>query len=318
MAVEAARFMDFLNARCRELKPDGSLQVMYGIDGRHQLTEHKLTHLDGYRGSRPVRVGNAAYKKLQLDIYGELMDSVYLANKYGAPISYESWTYLRRLADWLCKHWKRKDDAIWEVRGGKRSFVYSKMMSWVALDRMLRLESKRSFPGNRRQWLETRDEIYEDVMRRGWNEERGAFVQSYGGRALDASMLLMPVVFFISPNDPRMQGTLDAINRSPDEGGLVSEGLVFRYNVEMSPDGLRGQEGTFNMCTFWLVEALTRAGRVEEARLLFERMLGYANHLGLYSEQTALQGRAMGNFPQGLTHLALISAAVNLDRALGD
>jgi GH15 family glucan-1,4-alpha-glucosidase len=217
----------------------------------------------------------------------------------------------------MCRNWRRKDDAIWEVRGGRRDFVYSKVMAWVALDRALRLGEKRSFPSDRKLWLRTRDRIYETVMAKGWNPKRKAFVQSYGSAALDASALLMPLVFFLSPEDPQMLATLDAINCPPAAGGLVSDGLVFRYNVEMSPDGLRGEEATFNICTFWLVEAMTRAGRVEDARLLFERMLGYANHLGLYAEQTGLQGQAMGNFPQAFTHLALISAAFNLDRTLG-
>jgi len=313
---EAARFMDFLDARCHEMKPDGSLQVMYGIDGRHVLKEETLPHLEGYKGSGPVRIGNAAYRQLQLDIYGELMDSVYLSNKYSSPISYDLWTYLRRLTNWLCRNWRRKDDGIWEVRGGRRDFVYSKMMAWVAVDRALRLADKRSFPADWKLWYRTRDKIYETLMAKGWNPKRNAFVQSYGSDALDASLLMMPLVFFLSPTDPRMLATLDAINRPHKDGGLMSDGLVFRYDVEMSPDGLRGEEATFNICTFWLVEAMTRAGRVDDARLLFERMLGYANHLGLYAEQTGLQGQAMGNFPQAFTHLALISAAFNLDRAL--
>ena len=318
---EASRFMEFLDARCHEMKPDGTLQVMYGIDGRHVLTEKVLKHLEGYKGSRPVRIGNAAYKQLQLDIYGELMDSVYLFNKYGTPISYDLWTYLHRLTDWLCSHWRRKDDAIWEVRGGPRQFVYSKLMAWVAVDRALRLAEKRSFPADWQRWLRTRDRIYQTLMSKGWNEKRGAFVQSFGSDALDASTLLMPLVFFLSPADPRMLSTLGAINRPPNEGGLVSDGLVFRYDLKESPDGLRGSESTFNICTFWLVEALTRAGRTDparlnDARLLFEHMLGYANHLGLFAEQTGLQGQAMGNFPQAFTHLALISAAFNLDRTL--
>jgi GH15 family glucan-1,4-alpha-glucosidase len=319
---EAAQFMEFLDARCHEMKPEGTLQVMYGIDGRHVLTEKTLAHLEGYKGSRPVRIGNAAYRQVQLDIYGELMDSVYLFNKYATPISYDLWTYLRRLTNWLCGHWRLKDDAIWEVRGGRRPFVYSKLMCWVALDRALRLAEKRSFPADRRLWLRTRDQIYQTVMTEGWSSKRQAFVQSFGSNALDASTLLMPLVFFLSPSDPRMLSTLAAIERPPDQGGLVSDGLVFRYDLAQSPDGLRGREGTFNLCTFWLVEALTRAGRtdpsrLDDARLLFEQMLGYANHVGLYAEQTGSQGQALGNFPQAFTHLALISAAFNLDRTLG-
>ncbi len=319
---EARQFMQFLDARCHEIPPDGSLQVMYGIDGRHKLTEETLDHLEGYRGSSPVRIGNGAYNQLQLDIYGELMDSVYLYNKYGEAISYDMWQYLRRMTDWVCEHWRDHDEAIWEVRGGAREFTYSKLMCWVAVDRALRLADKRSFPANRAAWLEARDRIYETIMQQGWSAKRNAFVQSFGGDDLDASILMMPLVLFVSPTDPRMIQTLEAINRSPRQGGLVSDGLVYRYNVEKTPDGLKGTEGTFNICTFWLVEALTRAGKrdpekLNNARLLFEQMLGYANHLGLYAEQTGARGEALGNFPQAFTHLALISAAYNLDRALG-
>jgi GH15 family glucan-1,4-alpha-glucosidase len=319
---EAAKFMEWLTARVHELNPDGSLQIMYGVDGRHQLTEETLDHLEGYRGSRPVRVGNDAYNQLQLDIYGELMDSVYLYNKYGSPISYDLWTELRRLLNWVCDNWQRTDEGIWEVRGGQQHFVYSKLMCWVAIDRGLRLADKRSFPADRDRWSKVRDQIYEEILSQGWSKERGAFVQHYRSQSLDASNLMMPLVFFMSPSDPRMLKTLDATNRSPAKGGLVSNSLVYRYNVEETRDGLRGEEGTFNICTFWLVEALTRAGRtdparLEEARLMFEKMLGYANHLGLYAEETGHSGEALGNFPQAFTHLALISAAYNLDRALG-
>ncbi|HUA85444.1 MAG TPA: glycoside hydrolase family 15 protein [Bryobacteraceae bacterium] len=313
---EASRFMAFLDARCHEMKRDGTLQVMYGIDGRHLLTEETLTHLDGYKGSAPVRVGNAAYKQVQLDIYGELMDSVYLFNKHGSPISYDLWTYLRRLTDWVARNWEQEDDAIWEVRGGRRKFVFSKMMCWVALDRALRLADQRGFPADWKLWMRTRDSVYEAIMERGWSRRRQAFVQSFGSDSLDASLLLMPLVFFVAPTDPRMLATLDAVMKPPVEHGLVSDGLVFRYDRKESPDGLKGHEGTFNLCTFWLVEALTRAGKLEEARLLFEHMLAYANHLGLYAEQIGLQGQALGNFPQALTHLSLISAAFNLDRRL--
>jgi GH15 family glucan-1,4-alpha-glucosidase len=319
---EATAFMQWLEARCHEPNPDGSLQIMYSIDGHHQLREENLDHLGGYKASRPVRIGNDAFKQLQLDIYGELMDSVYLYNKYGNPISYDLWIHLRRLIDYVCENWQRKDEGIWEVRGVRRHFVYSKLMCWVALDRGLRLANKRSFPADRNRWQKVQDQIYEEIMSRGWNRERQAFVQSYESDTLDASNLIMPLIFFLSPTDPRMFKTLRAILRPLAEGGLVSNSLVYRYNVAESTDGLSGEEGTFNMCTFWLVEALTRAGRVDpkkldEARLIFEQMLGYANHLGLYAEETGSCGEALGNFPQAFTHIALISAAYNLDRALG-
>ncbi len=319
---EATNFMQWLDARCHEREADGSLQIMYAIDGRHRLTEEVLPHLEGYRGSHPVRVGNAAHGQLQLDIYGELMDSIYLYNKYGSPISYELWTELRRLLNWVCDNWRRPEQGIWETRGEPRHFVYSKVMCWVALDRGLRLAEKRSFPSDRERWLQNRDAIYEEVLNHGWNAKHHTFVQSYGSTALDASTLIMPLVFFMSPTDPQMLATLDAINRPPNKGGLVSNSLVYRYNTKEGVDGLRGDEGTFNMCTFWLVEALTRAGRfdrarLEEARLIFEKMLGYANHLGLFAEETGPRGEALGNFPQAFTHVALISAAYNLDRAFG-
>ncbi len=319
---EAAAFMRWIEARCCELNPDGSLQIMYGIDGAHQLTEETLHHMDGYRGARPVRIGNGAYDQLQLDIYGELMDAVYLYNKYGSPISYDFWSHLRRLTNWVCDNWSRPDEGIWEVRGGPRQFVYSKVMCWVAIDRALRLADKRSFPADRTRWLAVRDQIFEDIMQNGYSVDREAFVQSYGSDTLDAANLIMPLVFLLSPTDPRMLSTLDAINRSPEYGGLVSNSLVYRYDVSKSPDGLEGDDSTFNTCTFWLVEALTRAGRfdssrLDEARLIFEKMLGYGNHLGLYAEETGHSGEALGNFPQAFTHLALISAAFNLDRALG-
>ena len=318
----AAQFMGWLEARCHELNPDGSLQIMYGVDGRHTLTEETLDHFEGYKGSRPVRIGNGAYNQMQLDIYGELMDSVYLYNKYGSPISYELWRHLEQLINWVCDNWTRTDEGIWEVRGGQQHFVYSKLMCWVAIDRGLRLADKRSFPAERERWVKVRDQIYKEIMTRGWSDSRRAFVQHYGSQSLDASNLMMPLVFFLSPSDPRNFGNLEATLRPPDKGGLVSNSLVYRYNIEETADGLKGEEGTFNICTFWLVEALTRAGRTDrqmlnKARLMFEEMLGYANHLGLYAEETGRSGEALGNFPQAFTHLALISAAFNLDRALG-
>ena len=313
---EAEQFMEWLSARAQERNPDGSLQIMYGIDGRHEMPEAVLENLEGYKGSAPVRIGNGAANQLQLDIYGELMDAIYLFNKYGTPISYGLWVSLQPLLDWVCANWDKPDMGIWEVRGEPQHFIYSKIMCWVALDRGIRLAEKRSFPSNSDHWRKVRDRIYTEVMTRGWNRELQSFVQYYEATSLDASNLIMPLVFFVSPQDPRMQATLDQTLKH-----LVSDSLVFRYRVgdgagDSADDGISGGEGTFTMCTFWLVEALTRAGRVREARLIFEKMLSYANHLGLYSEEISSTGELLGNFPQAFSHFALISAAYNLDRAI--
>jgi len=310
---EAGQFMNWLEGRCRELKPDGSLQPMYSVDGHSQLTEESLTHLKGYKNSKPMRIGNDAYRQSQLDIYGALLDSVYLYNKYGAPISYDLWCNLERLLDYVCNNWHRSDEGIWEIRGEPRHFVYSKLMCWVALDRGLRLANKRSFPADQERWLKNRDQIYCEIMDQGWNQRCNSFVQYYGSDRMDASLLLMPLVFFVSPRDPRMIQTTERI-----QDHLAMDSLVHRYSLsdDESVDGISGREGAFSICSFWLVEALTRAGRIEEARLMFEKMLGYANHVGLYAEEVGHCGEALGNFPQAFTHLGLISAAFNLDRVL--
>jgi GH15 family glucan-1,4-alpha-glucosidase len=311
---EAARFMDWLTDRFRERvgHDSGPLQIMYGIDGRADLPEETLEHFEGYRGSAPVRIGNAAVDQLQLDIYGELIDSVYLFNKYGTPISHGAWSDLARIVDWVCDNWDQADEGIWETRGGRKHFTYSRLMSWVAVERAIRIAQRRGLPADLVRWIAVRDAIYRQVMERGWKAERGAFVQHYDTDVLEAAVLLMPLTKFISPTDPLWLSTLDAISNE-----LVSDSLVYRYNVEASPDGLEGDEGTFSICSFWYVEALARAGRVDEARLAFEKMLTYANHVGLYAEEIGATGELLGNFPQAFTHLALISAAVNLDRQLG-
>jgi GH15 family glucan-1,4-alpha-glucosidase len=311
---EAAAFMQWLNDRMVDHTggPNGPLQIMYGVDGRAELPEEEISHWAGYRDSAPVRVGNGAAVQRQLDVYGELLDSVYLFNKHGQPIHAETWSNVRRIVDWLCENWDQVDEGIWETRGGQKDFTYSRLMSWVAVERAIRMNRARGLPGDLVRWLAERDRIYNQIFQKGFSEQRGAFVQHYGSEVLDASLLLMPLVLFIAPKDPKWLSTLDAIG---DE--LVSDSLVYRYNVEASPDGLRGEEGTFSMCSFWYVEALARAGRLGEARLAFEKMLTYANHLGLYSEEIGPTGELLGNFPQAFTHLALISAAHNLDRHLG-
>jgi GH15 family glucan-1,4-alpha-glucosidase len=320
---EAAAFLrwieDYASKHARPKEPGA---VLFTIQGDTKLTEQTLDHWEGYRESGPVRIGNAAVSQFQGDIYGELMDAFYLSNKYVSPTSYDVWVKVRNRLEWICENWQRPDAGIWEMRNRQEHFVYSKVMNWVALDRGLRLADKRALPADRAKWMRERDRIYEEVMTRGWNEKRQAFTQHYGSEDLDASLLIMPLVFFMAPNDPRMVSTIAAIVKDPREGGLVSDSLVYRYPPQPRIDGLPGEEGTFNMCSFWLVEALTRASqadaeKLDHARLLFERVLGYANHLGLYSEQTGPQGEALGNFPQAFTHLALISAAFNLDRMLG-
>jgi GH15 family glucan-1,4-alpha-glucosidase len=310
---EAAAFMDWLRERFREPRPAeaGPLQIMYGIDGRAELKEEILGHLEGYRGSAPVRVGNGAANQLQLDIYGELIDSVYLFNRDASPIHHAAWMDLMRIVDWVCEHWDQADEGVWEVRSGRQHFTYSRLMSWVAIERAIRIAMQRGLPSELGRWRVARDQIYHQIMARGWSEEKQAFVQHYDTDVLDAGVLVMPLVKFIAPDDPQWLSTLDAIS-----GSLVSDSLVYRYNVEASPDGLEGEEGTFSICTFWYVEALALAGRFEEARLAFEKMLTYANHLGLYSEEIGPTGESLGNFPQAFTHLALISAGHYLDRAL--
>jgi GH15 family glucan-1,4-alpha-glucosidase len=315
---EAGAFIEWLRKRIHEPHEGNPmpLQIMYTIDGDHDIPERHLDHLEGYRNSKPVRIGNAAHDQLQLDIFGELLDSIYLYNKYGQKISYEFWQDVKHLANWVADNWQQQDKGIWEIRGVDQPFTYSKLMCWVALDRAARLAEKRSLPAPRSRWLNERDKIYREIIERGWNEDIGAFVQYYGSDTLDAGNLLMPLVFFMAPSDPMMINTIEAIMRPPREGGLLADSLVYRYDTAVGVDGLEGEEGTFNMCTFWLVEALTRAGRIDEARRIFEQMLAYANHLGLYAEETGIQGEALGNFPQAFTHLSLISAAYNLDLAL--
>ncbi|MCW2830935.1 MAG: glucoamylase [Aeromicrobium sp.] len=312
---EARAFVAWLSRRLGDERDDGHglgpLRVLYDIDGNTPADERELDHLSGHRRSRPVRVGNAAASQLQLDIYGELIDSVYLFNKHGAGISANAWADVTRVVSWLCDNWRRDDAGMWEVRGELRAHTTSRLMCWVAIERTIRMARQRGLPGDVMAWSAVRDDIYERIMTESWDDEIKAFTQVEGGQALDAGMLLMPMVKFLSPADPRFLSTLAAI-----EDRLVADSLVFRYDPEMSPDGLDGAEGTFSLCSFWYVEALTRAGRLEDARLALEKMFTYANHLGLYAEEVGATGDQLGNFPQAFTHLALISAAINLDRAL--
>jgi GH15 family glucan-1,4-alpha-glucosidase len=307
---EATRFMDWLQGRAAEDQETGPLQVMYRIDGSPELKEFTLEHLSGYRDSRPVRVGNEASGQLQLDIYGELIDSIYLYNKYVEPISYDFWLYLRKIIYWVCDNWPRPDNSIWEVRKEPQQFTYSKMQCWVALDRCMRIATKRNLPADLARLQTESQKIYEKVMQEGWDGK--SFVRTLGGQSLDATSLLFPLMKFVAPRDARMTATVNRVLKE-----LVSDSLVYRYKPRGSAmDGLPGSEGTFSACTFWLVEVLSRSGRLHEARYIFEKMLTYANHLGLYAEEIGAQGEALGNFPQAFTHLGLISAALDLDENL--
>ena len=308
---EAEAFMHWLDARCHELKDGSMLQPMYGVTGKHDLVEQMLDHFEGYRQSRPVRIGNGAYAQKQLDIYGEFMDAAYIYNRYDAT-SYDLWHNLHRLLDWLNTHWQEPDEGIWEVRGGPKPFLHSRLMSWVAFDRALRIVHDRGWPAPADEWRKTRTEIYQQIMTQGWNEDKHSFVQYYGSDAVDASSLLLMITNFTGSREPRMLSTIDRIEKE-----LASGALVRRYNPQKAADdGLGSQEGTFGACSFWLVENLARAGRLDQARLMLEKLLSYSNHVGLYAEEISPTGEALGNFPQAFTHLALITACTTLNQAL--
>ncbi|MBC5991261.1 glycoside hydrolase family 15 protein [Pontibacter cellulosilyticus] len=309
---ESKAFLAWLMDRCKDMTTASDLQLMYAVDGETKLDEAELKHLEGYMNSDPVRIGNAAYKQFQLDIYGELIDTIYLYNKHGGPITYEFWKNICLFVDYVIKNWKKKDHGIWEVRHEQKDFLYSKMMCWVALDRAILIARNRSFPAPLAEWQQVRDEIYKEIFENYWSEERQSFVQYKGSNVLDASVLLMTLVRILSPVEPRWKATLRAI-----EEHLVSDSLVYRYlQKDGAADGFDSEEGTFSLCSFWYIESLAKSGEVEQARLHFEKMLGYANHLGLFSEQIGLKGEQLGNFPQAFTHLALISAAYQLNRDL--
>jgi len=309
---EANAYMRWLHGRMSDCHGNAmKLNVLYAIDGRQQLPEIELGHLSGHGNAKPVRIGNQAYEQVQLDIFGELMDAVYLVNKYGEAISHESWQHAIKVVDQVCDSWQQEDVGIWEMRGEQHHFLHSRLMCWVALDRAIRLASKRSLPAPFARWDQTRQAIYADIWNNFWSDEHGHFVQHIGGTALDGSMLLMPLVRFVSAKDPRWLSTLQAIQKT-----LVRDGMAYRYHNDSQIDGLAGTEGAFAACSFWYVECLARAGMIEKAHLEFEQLLRYANPLGLYAEEFDSHARHLGNTPQALTHLALISAASFLDRKL--
>jgi GH15 family glucan-1,4-alpha-glucosidase len=313
MVDEARQFGVWLGDRIRERigSDSGPLNIMYRIDGSSDLKEDVLDHWRGYRESAPVRIGNGAAEQLQLDIYGEALDSIYAGVGAGLPLPYQGWKAVCGVLDWLAENWDQPEEGIWETRGGREPFTYGRVMCWVAFDRGIRLAAKHGLPADMKRWTDERDQIYRQVMDRGFHDSRKAFVQHYNTDVLDSALLRMPTVGFIDGRDPLWESTLAAMDEE-----LVTDSLVYRYNPDASPDGLRGSEGTFSLCTFSYVDALTRAGRTDDARRAFEKMLTYANHVGLYAEEVALTGEQIGNFPQAFTHLALIDAAVTLDAAL--
>jgi len=313
MTEEAGQFAHWLGDRVRERvdSDSGPLNIMYRIDGSSDLKEDTLEHWRGYRASAPVRVGNGAAEQLQLDIYGEALDSIFAADRSGLPLPYQGWQAISGVLDWLADNWDQPEEGIWETRGGREPFTYGRVMCWVAFDRGIRMATGKGLPASLQRWTAARDAIYRQVMEHGFHQSRQAFVQHYNTDVLDSALLRMPTVGFIDGRDPMWLSTLAAM-----DGELVTDSLVYRYDPEASPDGLRGVEGTFSLCTFAYVDALTRAGRLDDARMAFEKMLTYANHVGLYSEEIALTGEQIGNFPQAFTHLALVDAAITLNAAL--
>ena len=289
----------------------GPVDNLYTLDGTRAGVERTLDHLEGYRGSRPVRVGNAAAQQLQLDVYGELLDSAYLYARFGGRISRTLWRELHRIVELAIDRWQEPDASIWEVRGTNRHFTYSTMMCWVAVDRGLRLAERFDLPHDRDRWRSARRAMHRRVASEGWNESLGAFTQELGGDALDASLLRMSQVRLVRDHDPRLRSTIDAIARRLRDGDLVR-----RYRVDDSSDGLEGQEGAFLMCSFWLVDSLAHQGEVEHAQRLFDRLLTFGSPLDLFAEECDTRtGELLGNYPQAFTHLALVGAAVNIERA---
>ncbi|MGE5305843.1 MAG: glycoside hydrolase family 15 protein [Alphaproteobacteria bacterium] len=289
------------------------LNIMYGLAGERRLSELELGWLRGYEGSSPVRIGNAAHQQFQLDVYGEVMDALHLARREGLEPDENAWQVQRVLIDFLESAWREPDEGIWEVRGGRRHFTHSKVMAWVAVDRAVKAVERFGLEGYAERWRKLRQTIHAEVCRHGFDGERNTFVQSYGAKELDASLLMIPLVGFLPPTDPRVRGTVEAIERD-----LVNNGFVARYPTKPEIDGLPPGEGVFLPCTFWLADNLALLGRRAEAQKLFERLLDLRNDLGLLSEEyDPAKRRLLGNFPQAFTHVSLINTASNLSRTHG-
>jgi GH15 family glucan-1,4-alpha-glucosidase len=309
---EASAFFHWIEGRCFSFEGDRSpLQPLYRVDGSRDLDERTLDNFRGYEGSRPVRVGNGAANQLQLDLYGELLQALDYADHFGTAIHHDAWRMVSAILDWLVEHWRQPDAGIWETRAGQFEFLHSRVMCWVAFDRGIRIAWRRSLPAPLDAWLRARDAIYHEVMEDFYDPKAGVFLQQRSGDGVDGSSLLLPLVGFVSPTDPRWLASLREIERR-----LVHDSFVYRYDLSRFRDGLRGLEGTFTACTFWYVECLARAGDLRQARLVFEKALGLANHVGLFGEQFSVSGEQRGNFPQALTHLSLLSAALDLNERL--
>lgn len=308
---EARAFRDWL---LRAVAGDpAKLQIMYGVLGERRLSERELEWLPGYEASRPVRIGNAAVNQVQLDVYGEVSDTLLQSMQGGMKLDEPTWAFQRALADWLEKHWSEPDEGLWEVRGGRHKFTHSKVMTWVAFDRAIKAVERYGMSGPVERWRALRDEIHRDVCQNGWNSSLNSFTQYYGGNTLDASLLLIPQVGFLPASDPRVLGTIAAVERE-----LLRDGFVQRYSTGpgMNVDGLPGKEGAFLACSFWLVDAYVLIGRFDAARALFERLLAIRNDVGLLAEQYDVElKRQIGNFPQAFSHVALVNSARNLTRA---
>jgi len=312
---EAEEFISFMTSAAGGRAGEGSLQIMYGIGGEHDLSERTLGHLRGWRDSAPVRVGNGAWDQVQLDVYGELLGALHLYRERLGDLHPEIQAFVADLADTAARRWTETDSGMWEMRGAPRHHLSSKVLCWTALDRAVKLAPQLGMHAKVAEWERARDEIRAAILERGWSEARQAYAQSFDSDELDAAQLLMPILGFLPADDPRMRSTIEAIARD-----LTEDGLVLRYRNEegLNEDGLTGEEGTFVICSFWLVSCLAKAGELDRAEALFDQLAGYANDLGLLAEEIdTANGEQLGNFPQAFSHIGLITAAWEIDKARG-